>query len=43
MSDQYLTENSGFLDLLLPGDEILGDQILADRGFVIQEAAGLQR
>ena len=36
MSDQYLTENSGFLDLLLPGD-----QILADRGFNIQEAAGL--
>lgn len=31
-----MTENCGFLDLLLPGD-----QILADRGFNIQETAGL--
>ena len=36
MSDVYLTENCGILEKLLPGD-----MILADRGFTIQEAAGL--
>ena len=36
VSDQHLTVNCGILDHLLPGD-----QILADRGFNIQEAAGL--
>ena len=36
VSDQHLTENCGILDQLLPGD-----QILADRGFTIQETVGL--
>jgi len=36
ISDQYLTENCGILNQLLPGD-----QILADRGFNIQETVGL--
>ena len=36
MSDVYPTENCGILEKLLPGD-----MILADRGFTIQEAAGL--
>ena len=36
VSDCYLTENSGILDKLLPGDVIL-----ADRGFNVHEAAGI--
>ena len=36
VSDQHLTENCGILNQLLPGD-----QILADRGFTIQETVGL--
>lgn len=35
-SDKWLTENSTFLDRLLPGD-----LVLADRGFNIQESVGL--
>ena len=35
-SDKYITENCGVLDNLLPGD-----QILADRGFTIEESVGL--
>ena len=34
-SDKHITENSGFLDLILPGD-----LILADRGFDIQDSIG---
>ena len=36
VSDQHLTEHCGILDRLLPGDIIL-----ADRGFTVQDAAGL--
>ncbi len=36
VSDVHLTEHSGILDHLLPGD-----LILADRGFTIHESAGL--
>ena len=32
MSDRYLTQKCGFLDLLQPGD-----LVLADRGFNIEE------
>ena len=35
-SDKHITENSGILSHLLPGD-----QILADRGFNVEETAGL--
>ena len=34
-SDQFITENSGFLDNILAGDVIL-----ADRGFLVEEALG---
>jgi len=36
VSDQYLTENCGILDHLLPGD-----LVLADRGFNVQDAVSL--
>ena len=36
-SDKQITEECGILDYLLPGD-----QVLADRGFTIQESVGLQ-
>ena len=35
-SDKFITEHSGFLDVLSPGD-----LILADRGFTIEESVGL--
>ena len=35
VSDKYLTENCGILD------NLPGDQILADRGFNVQESVGL--
>ena len=35
MSDKHLTENSGLLQKLLPGDVVL-----ADRGFDIAESVG---
>lgn len=35
-SDKYLTENSGFLSHLLPGD-----MVMADRGFTVTESVGL--
>ncbi|XP_028515656.1 uncharacterized protein LOC114575292 [Exaiptasia diaphana] len=38
VSDKYLTENSGFLKKLLPGDIVL-----ADRGFDIADSVGLCR
>ena len=38
VSDKYLTEHSGLLDKLLPGDIVL-----ADRGFNIAEAVGLRQ
>ena len=34
-SDKYITENCGILNHILPGD-----QILADRGFTVQESVG---
>lgn len=34
-SDKHVTENSGFLELLSPGD------VLADRGFNVAESLGL--
>ena len=36
VSDKHLTENCGILKLLLPGD-----QVLADRGFNVQDSVGL--
>ena len=35
-SDKFITEHSGFLDVLSPGD-----LVLADRGFTIEESVGL--
>lgn len=32
MSDRYITANSGFLDLITAGDEVM-----ADRGFIIRD------
>ena len=37
-SDKHLTEHSGFLDQLLPGD-----MVMADRGFTIAECVGLKQ
>ena len=36
VSDKHLTENCGILDNMIPGDVIL-----ADRGFIVHEAAGV--
>ena len=36
VSDVFLTENCGFLQKLLPGD-----LVLADRGFTVQDSAGV--
>ena len=36
VSDKYLTENCGILDKLQPGD-----QVLADRGFKVEESFGV--
>ena len=36
MSDKHLTENCGLLSNLQPGD-----QVLADRGFTVQDSIGL--
>ena len=36
VTDKHLTEQSGFLDKLLPGD-----LVLADRGFTVQDSVGL--
>ena len=38
VSDKYLTEHCGILEYLLPGD-----QVLADRGFTIQEVIALRQ
>ena len=38
VSDKYLTEHSGILDKLLPGDIVL-----ADRGFTISDAVGMMQ
>ncbi len=35
MSDKHLTENCGLLTHLQPGD-----QVLADRGFTVEESIG---
>ncbi len=37
VSDKHITEHSGFLDKILPGDIVL-----ADRGFDVQESVGLK-
>ena len=37
-SDKFVTESSGFLDKLLPGD-----MVMADRGFTISESVGLKQ
>lgn len=36
VTDKHITENSGFLNKLLPGD-----LVLADRGFTVQDSVGL--
>ena len=37
-SDKYLTENYGFLEFL-----VLGDMVMADRGFTISDSVGLEQ
>jgi hypothetical protein len=37
-SDNYITKNSGFLNFILPGDEVM-----ADRGFTIGEELSARR
>ena len=37
-SDKYLTENYGFLEFL-----VLGDMVMADRGFTISDSFGLEQ